>query len=322
MAALGYYAVYGLTVIAVLVASKRETLPTKTSFDLGRLAGPVRIAALVWCVLVVLCLTVPELNHQTALTAGVFFVLAGIWYAVILRSRINQYAGRRTPGRYRPVSQTVDRFVKQGFRSAAPYNAEHHDFAWQHRQLARMMSNECPMPPSPRVSGRRSGKRFDIGQPLPLFGQRSCVAASAAVQLRADRSRSSWATVRRRCWTSWSPGCWSVPATRRSSPSPTYAFFESQTRLSTAAFRKPVPLTRRRGSLDIEAMLGAGHRPRTKIIFLCSPNNPTGKGWRRDRAGCGCSTPGMPGRGRPGVPGVRPRRIVRAPRRPTTRTSS
>jgi len=90
MAALGYYAVYGLTVIAVIVASKRETLPTKTSFDLGRLAGPVRIAALVWCVLVVLCLTVPDLNHQTALTAGVFFVLAGIWYAVILRSRINR----------------------------------------------------------------------------------------------------------------------------------------------------------------------------------------------------------------------------------------
>ena len=90
MAALGYYAVYGLTVIAVIVASKRETLPTKTSFDLGRLAGPVRVTALVWCVLVVLCLTVPDLNHQTALTAGVFFVLAGVWYAVILRSRINR----------------------------------------------------------------------------------------------------------------------------------------------------------------------------------------------------------------------------------------
>jgi len=92
MAALGYYAVYGLTVIAVLVASRRGTLPTRTSFDLGGFAGPVRIAALVWCVLVVLCLTVPDLNHQTALTAGVFFVLAGIWYAAILRKRINDDA--------------------------------------------------------------------------------------------------------------------------------------------------------------------------------------------------------------------------------------
>lgn len=92
MAALGYYAVYGLTVIAVLIANKRGTLPTKTSFDLGGFAGPVRIAALVWCVLVVLCLTIPDLNHQTALTAGGFFVLAGIWYAAVLRKKINDDA--------------------------------------------------------------------------------------------------------------------------------------------------------------------------------------------------------------------------------------
>ncbi len=94
MAALGYYAVYGLTVIAVLIASRNGSLPTKTSFDLGSYAGPVRWAALLWTVFVVGCLTVPELNHQTALTAGVFFVLAGIWYAAILRNRINaQQAG-------------------------------------------------------------------------------------------------------------------------------------------------------------------------------------------------------------------------------------
>lgn len=89
MAALGYYAVYGLTVIAVLIASRRGTLPTKTSFDLGNYAGPVRWAALLWTIFVVGCLTVPELNHQTALTAGVFFVLAGIWYGAVLRTRIN-----------------------------------------------------------------------------------------------------------------------------------------------------------------------------------------------------------------------------------------
>ncbi|MDX1883902.1 amino acid permease [Mycolicibacterium sp. 120270] len=88
MAALGYYAVYGLTIIAVLIASRNGSLPTQTSFDLGRYAGLVRIAALLWTVFVVGCLTVPELNHQTAMTAGAFFVLAGIWYAVTLRNRI------------------------------------------------------------------------------------------------------------------------------------------------------------------------------------------------------------------------------------------
>jgi amino acid transporter len=88
MAALGYYAVYGLTVVAVLIASRNGSLPTRTSFDLGRYAGPVRIAALLWTVFVVGCLTVPEPNHQTAMMAGAFFVLAGIWYALVLRNRI------------------------------------------------------------------------------------------------------------------------------------------------------------------------------------------------------------------------------------------
>ena len=92
MAALGYYAVYGLTVIAVLIASRRGTLPTRTSFDLGNYSGPVRVAALLWTIFVVGCLTVPELNHQTALTAGAFFVLAGIWYVAVLRKRITENA--------------------------------------------------------------------------------------------------------------------------------------------------------------------------------------------------------------------------------------
>ncbi|BDX30156.1 putative amino-acid permease [Mycobacterium antarcticum] len=90
MAALGYYAVYGLTVVAVLIASRNGSLPTKTSFDLGSYAGPVRVAALLWTLFVVGCLTIPELNHQTALMAGAFFVLAGIWYATVLRHRIRE----------------------------------------------------------------------------------------------------------------------------------------------------------------------------------------------------------------------------------------
>ncbi|GFG50429.1 hypothetical protein CQY20_24360 [Mycolicibacterium agri] len=90
MAALGYYTVYGLTVIAVLIASRNGSLPKRTNFDLGRYAEVVRVAALLWTIFVVGCLTVPALNHQTALTAGVFFVLAGIWYMTILRNRINR----------------------------------------------------------------------------------------------------------------------------------------------------------------------------------------------------------------------------------------
>lgn len=94
MAALGYYAVYGLTVLAVLISARNRKLPTKTSFDLGRFAVPIRWAALLWTVFVIGCLTVPELNHQTALTAGAFFLLAAIWYVAVLRRKIgNDEAG-------------------------------------------------------------------------------------------------------------------------------------------------------------------------------------------------------------------------------------
>src|SRR5262249_28445568 len=61
--------------------------------------------------------------------------------------------------------------------------------------------------------------------------------------------------------------------------SPTYAFFDSQTRIN-GGVSKAVPLTPS-WELDVEAILAA-ITDRTTIIFSCSPNNPTGKGWRRE----------------------------------------
>ncbi len=60
-------------------------------------------------------------------------------------------------------------------------------------------------------------------------------------------------------------------------PTPTYAFFESQTRLNqgTPVF---VPLGDD-WAFDAPAILGS-ISPRTKAIFLCSPNNPTGNSIR------------------------------------------
>src|SRR6478735_865792 len=43
------------------------------------------------------------------------------------------------------------RFVQPGLAEARPYDASHHDYAWRHRELHRLMSNECPLPPAPAV---------------------------------------------------------------------------------------------------------------------------------------------------------------------------
>jgi histidinol-phosphate aminotransferase len=174
------------------------------------------------------------------------------------------------------MSQTVDRFVKPVFRDAAPYNAEHHDFAWQHRQLARMMSNEGPMAPSEGVRAAVR-KAFDIGHLYPYSGK-DLVAALARFNSVAPESivlgNGSTEVLDVLVRLLVGPGDETLIA------SPTYAFFESQTRIN-GGVPKAVPLTSS-WDLDIDAMLAAV-TDRTTIIFLCSPNNPTGKGWSREQ---------------------------------------
>jgi len=90
MASVGYYAVYALTILAAILAARRGLLKAKSSFDLGSRAQLVRSIALVWSILVIAILTIPTANQQTALMAGGFFVLAAVWYAAVLRGRIQR----------------------------------------------------------------------------------------------------------------------------------------------------------------------------------------------------------------------------------------
>jgi amino acid transporter len=90
MASVGYYAVYALTILAAILAARRGLLDAKSSFDLGSKAQLIRVIAFVWAIAVIGILTIPTANNQTALTAGAFFVLAALWYALVLRGRIQR----------------------------------------------------------------------------------------------------------------------------------------------------------------------------------------------------------------------------------------
>jgi amino acid transporter len=90
MASVGYYAVYALTILGAILAANRGLLKSRSSFDLGAWAGPIRIVAFVWSLLVIAVLTIPTANQQTALMAGGFFVLAIAWYVAVLRGRLNR----------------------------------------------------------------------------------------------------------------------------------------------------------------------------------------------------------------------------------------
>jgi amino acid transporter len=90
MASVGYYAVYALTILAAIMAARRGLLKAKSSFDLGSRAQLIRGVALVWSILVIGVLTIPTANQQTALAAGAFFVIAALWYGLVLRGRLQR----------------------------------------------------------------------------------------------------------------------------------------------------------------------------------------------------------------------------------------
>jgi amino acid transporter len=90
MASVGYYAVYALTILGAILAASRGMLKTQSTFSLGSWAGPIRIIAFVWSLAVIAVLTIPEANQQTALMAGGFFVIAIVWYALVLRGRLQR----------------------------------------------------------------------------------------------------------------------------------------------------------------------------------------------------------------------------------------
>lgn len=90
MASVGYYVVYALTILAAILAVRSGKLAGRSTFDLGRWAVPIRWVAFVWTIIVVGVLTVPEANQQTALMAGVFLVIAAVWYLVSLRGKLQR----------------------------------------------------------------------------------------------------------------------------------------------------------------------------------------------------------------------------------------
>jgi histidinol-phosphate aminotransferase len=173
------------------------------------------------------------------------------------------------------MSRPLESFVRQGFASATPYNATHHDLAWQHRELDRLMSNESPLPPSPAVV-QAAMKAVAVSNLYPYSGEdlRAALARLSGVQAESlvlGNGSTEILDVLTRMLVG--------PDDEAIIPTPTYAFFETQTRLNGG---KPVfvPLTESWG-LDVPTILRSV-TPRTKVIFLCSPNNPTGNSWTGD----------------------------------------
>ena len=167
------------------------------------------------------------------------------------------------------MAHPMEAYVRAGFATAAPYDATHHDFAWQHREIDRLMSNEAPLLPSAVVT-KSAMDAMALANLYPYSGEdlRSALAKFSDVPTESivlGNGSTEILDVITRILVG--------PGDEVIIPSPTYAFFESQTRLNQG-----VPVFVPLGddwAFDIPKLLAA-ISSRTKAIFLCSPNNPTG----------------------------------------------
>jgi histidinol-phosphate aminotransferase len=170
---------------------------------------------------------------------------------------------------------SLERAIRPGLTSAAPYDARHHDFAWSHPELDRLMSNECPLPPPAAVIAA-ARDALEVCNLYPNSGQdlRAAAAAFAGVPLEyvilGNGSTEVLDVVTRSFVGDGDEVIIHVP---------TYAFFETQARINGG---EPILVPLKDDfSFDPDAIVAAV-TPRTKAIFLCSPNNPTGNSWSVD----------------------------------------
>jgi len=169
----------------------------------------------------------------------------------------------------------LSQFVRPDLWLAHAYDARHHDFAWQHRELARLMSNECPLPPDEVViEAAASAMREANLYPNSGWELREALATFAGVAseslILGNGSTEILDVITR---TFITPGDEAVI------PVPTYAFFETQVRVNGGT-PVLVPVKPDLG-FDVPAILAA-ITPRTRLIFLCSPNNPIGRSWTEE----------------------------------------
>ena len=164
--------------------------------------------------------------------------------------------------------EAIETFAPSWVRAAKPYDENHFAVA-ERKGAARMMSNESPFPPSPRVmqaiiDAASRGNHYPGGsKALSDKISRREGLATGSVLFGAGSTELIDVVIR----TFVGPGeevLLSVP---------TFSMYEARTRVS-GGIPVLVPMTDTHDH-DLNGLIRAVNE-RTKVLFLCSPNNPTG----------------------------------------------
>lgn len=165
--------------------------------------------------------------------------------------------------------EAIELFAPTWVRAAQPYKEDHFEIAAKREGLARMMSNESPFPPSERVleaivkaaragnlyptSGRevrsRLGRREGLDEQHVVLGAGSTELIDLVVRTFVSPGEEVLLSV------------------------PTFSMYEARTRV-VGGLPVLVPMTDEH-EFDVSGIVSSVTE-RTKVIFLCTPNNPTG----------------------------------------------
>ena len=165
----------------------------------------------------------------------------------------------------------VEEYIVPWVRAAAPYSDKHMDFAWSKPDLVRMMSNENPLPPSEPVlrailEAARSGNLYPGSGELLRKKLGEAAGLSAENVLLGNGSTDIINII---------VNAFVAPGEEAIIPFPTFSMYEARVKVN-GGIPVVIPLgPAPQFQWDIEAIIQAV-TSKTKLIFVCSPNNPTG----------------------------------------------
>lgn len=168
-----------------------------------------------------------------------------------------------------PEPEMLELFAPSWVRAAHPYREDHFELADGNPELVRLMSNESPYAPSPRVlaavvEAATRGNQYPGGSRAlrQKIGQREGYEGNY-VLLGSGSTELIDVVIR----TFVSPGEEVILSV------PTFSMYETRTRV-VGGIPVLVPM-RDEQEHDLSGIIRAVTE-RTKVVFLCSPNNPTG----------------------------------------------